>query len=156
MQTSGYEKKIHPGKNVKNNKINTLFIFPMYKFTCNVFFSFVISVFQKTVKNKKTTMLVLTHSYMLYQFLGDLCFDQKRQKNRKLLLAQIIHLILVWDKLLYFVWLMSSDRPSQPIPCLIGRHSRCITSDSVGYPDDKGKVRRPENFYIKVISYVHY
>ena len=43
------------------------------------------------------------------------------EKNRKMLLAYIARLVLVWDKFLYFEQLVSLKRFSQPIPCLTSR-----------------------------------
>ena len=77
-------------------------------------------------------------------------------KNTKLLLALIIQLRVVWDKVLSFDGFSSPKRLPQFIPCLINRQSWLINSVSVLYSHGRGKVSMPQNLYRKVLNYVLY
>ena len=63
---------------------------------------------------------------------------------------------MVWDKLLCFDWLMSPKRPTQRISRRTSRQSWCISSDSVVYPIERGKVVAPENLYKDLLNFVLY
>ena len=71
-------------------------------------------------------------------------------------LKAVFSLNLSFGIFLYFHWVMSPKRPSQPIPCLIGRQSWCISSDSVVYSDGSRKVGMPRSMYENVIICVLY
>ena len=73
-------------------------------------------------------------------------------KNSRLYLALIFRLILVYKNSLFFDWLKSLRRPSQPIPRLISRQSWCFSSDSVLYPIRRGKDSIQANLYENIIN----
>ena len=76
-------------------------------------------------------------------------FSSKSIKNRKLLLALVTRLILVFRKLFYFDWLMSPEKSSQPIARLTSRQLWCVNSYSEACPIGSGKDGLLDNRYKK-------